>query len=1018
MKRFLALFGVLLMCVISTSVFAQEPGNQEVKKISELNGQSIYLSSLGIRLTDSDAAGGPYGSNENYVVTLYDTNCSHPNRLCFRVDEFNIHPSDTLYIHDGPNTASPLLYKGNNSNSAMSEIFYATGDCLTIRFRSDGADTARGFVANILCSRPCQKIVLNWDSVFYKIIDDEEVPFKVTNGFDLDTLYDSITGITTFDTNRWQSFDICDGDRIAIPVVTEFPENGLYYHQSDEYCRFKWNFGDGDTVNNWGANVVRHSYGAVQGYDLFLTVTDSSGCQSTKSMTARVRIARNPIKTLFDLPTICNTSYATISVGASSSATIITQPLEFVKEAMKENDSRTFVPDGPHCENPCFYAPVNFTEFPSGRQIQSASDICAICVNMEHEYMGDIEITIVCPEERGRAVLKYKPNESFNQVLNEWENPGGGGGSKFFGIPYGGGNHDPYDGSGDEGYCDSLFNIPGVCWNYCWSNSRDYGYWDVNRNMDADISNAIYVINDAGQVQVTHDFGTTLPPGYNQTGNGCGEVTCNTTDSSHRAEKLGFYKPSQGFDNLVGCDLNGEWNIEVCDTWGVDNGWVFSWSMELCNISTSDWTYNVGIDSVLWSERTPGVRISTEGSTQGRVTTPDTAGYFLLNVSIIDSFGCQWDTCTGITTVWEPRPNLGNDTAVCDDESFLLNADDGRAYKYNYSYMWSPTYETTQKIWTLKTGGIATTYEVEVSNTMHGISCSARDNKVIDVAPKPIPNFNIVGLPFVEGCEPLDIQIENRTVGAAKHLWVYGDGHTSTEASPKHTYYAGNYDFYYYATSDRGCVDSIKYDDFVSVFSSPKAKFTWEPETPTVLHPDVQFKNLTMPHNSDNIYYWKIQYDKDITHSVTTLKEAEPLYTFKAFDDQSIAGKYNIELIALTKNLAPSGNYITCADTTGSSLVLVNDFLQFPNVVTPNGDGINDVFEIINLVDGLGYPTNELSIFDRWGKRVFHKENISSKDEFWDPGANNAPAGTYFYRFVGKGYLGNIQRNGVIEVIK
>ena len=128
MKRFLALFGVLLMCVISTSVFAQDPpGNQEVKKISELHQQTIYLTSVGLRLTDSDASGGPYGSGEDYVVTLYDTNCSHPNRLCFRVDEFNIHPSDTLYIHDGPNTASPLLYKGNNSNSAMSEIFYATG---------------------------------------------------------------------------------------------------------------------------------------------------------------------------------------------------------------------------------------------------------------------------------------------------------------------------------------------------------------------------------------------------------------------------------------------------------------------------------------------------------------------------------------------------------------------------------------------------------------------------------------------------------------------------------------------------------------------------------------------------------------------------------------------------------------------------------------------------------------------------------------------------------------------------
>ena len=1017
MKRFLAIIGILLVCTTITSVFAQE--NQEVKKISELDGQIKYLGSVGIRLTDSEASGGPYASNENFVATFYDTACANPNRLAFIVDDFDIHPSDTLYVHDGPNTSAPLLYKGNNSNSALSEYFYASGNCLTIRFKSDGVDTAKGFVANMVCTKPCQKMVLKWDSVFYKVVGDEEIPYKVTNGFDIDTVYDSITGITTFDTSFWQSFDICDGDRIAIPVLTEFPENEMYYHQSNEYCRFKWNFGDGDTVNNWGADLVRHTYSAVQGYDVFLFVTDSNGCQSKQSMTARVRIAKNPIKTLFDLPTVCNTSYATISVGAGSDATIITQPLEFVKEAAKENNSRTFVPDGPNCPERCFYSPVNFSEFPSGRRIQSANDICAVCVNMEHEFMGDIEIAIVCPEGN-RAILKYKLDESFNQITGEWDNPGGGGGGKFFGIPYGGNNHhQPYDGDGDtEGYCDSLWNVPGVCWNYCWSSNREYGYWDVNRNMDADISNAIYVVNDAGQVSVTHDFGTTFPPGYNTTANGAGEVTCNTTDSSHRADKMGFYKPSQGFDNLVGCSLNGEWNIEVCDTWGADNGWVFGWAMELCNINSSDWTYNVGIDSVLWSERTPGVKITTINSSQGRVTTPDTAGYFLLNVTIIDSFGCQWDTCTGITTVWEPRPNLGKDTAVCDDESFLLNADDGRAYKYNYSYMWSPTYETTQKIWTLKTGGISTTYEVEVSNTMHGISCSARDNKIIDVAPKPIPNFNIVGLPFVEGCEPLDIRIENRTVGAAKHKWVFGDGHISNEASPTHTYYAGNYDFYYYATSDRGCVDSIKYDDFVAIYPSPKAKFTWEPETPTVLHPDVQFKNLTMPHNSDNIYYWKIQYDKDITHSVTTLKEAEPLYTFKAFDDQSIAGKYNIELVALTKNLAPSGNYITCADTTGSSLVLVNDFLQFPNVVTPNGDGINDIFEIINLVEGLGYPTNELSIFDRWGKRVFHKENISSKDEFWDPGADNTPAGTYFYRFVGKGYLGNIQRNGVIEVLR
>lgn len=1012
MKKFFSLLTVLLSCA-STILFAQD--NQEIKKISELANQSLYLQRAGLRLLDSDAHGNFYGNNEDIKVTFFDTVCQDPNKLTVVVDEFDVKPGDSLFIYDGPNINSQVLYKGNNNNSPLYSEFYATGGSLTIRFKSNARDTATGFSLNILCKKACQPMIMKWDSVFYRIVDGEEIPKKVTYSYDLDSITDTNGIFLGFDTIWFHAFDVCFGDRISIPVVTEYPQNDMYYHQEDELIKFKWSWGDGDTLSRAGANPAQHLFRAVQGYDLLLNAIDSNGCQMAKNVSARVRIAKNPIKTIFNLPTICNTSYATIKVGAGNDATIITEPIVFIKEAAKENNSRTFVPDGLYCDIPCYTSPVRFTEFPSGRRIQSANDICAVCINMEHEYMGDIEMKIKCPENNF-AVLKYKERETVDQVTGEIRNPGGGGDSKFFGLPYGGNSHHAYDQSGQE--CDSLYNYPGVGWTYCWASNSDYGYWDANGNMDANVSNAVYCTNNATQTQVTHDFGTNAPPGYLLTTAGAGQQSFSTTDSSHRAEKKGFYKPSVDFSGLVGCSLNGEWKVEVCDTWKADNGWVFSWSMELCNINTSDWTYNVGIDTVLWSERTPGVKIQSQSSSTAKVTSPDTSGFFLLNVTIIDSFGCEWDTCTGITTVWTPLPNLGPDTALCDDESFLLNADDGRAYKNNYSYTWSPTYETTSTIWTLDAGGNATNYEVEVVNTLDGVRCTNRDSRVVDVAAKPIPNFDIAGLPFIEGCEPLEIKIDNKTVGAAKYRWEFGDGHISTEASPKHTYYAGKYDFNYYATSDKGCIDSIKYSDFVAVYPNPKAKFTWEPETPTVLHPEVQFINLTMPNNSDNIYFWKIQYDKDLPNSVTTLKEAEPLYTFRAFDDQSIAGEYNVSLIALTQNLAPSGNYITCSDTTETTIVLVNDFLQFPNVVTPNGDGINDIFEIKNLVDGLGYPTNELSIFNRWGKRVYHKENISSEDDFWDPAADNSPSGTYFFRFVGKGYLGNIQRNGVIEVLR
>ena len=98
--------------------------------------------------------------------------------------------------------------------------------------------------------------------------------------------------------------------------------------------------------------------------------------------------------------------------------------------------------------------------------------------------------------------------------------------------------------------------------------------------------------------------------------------------------------------------------------------------------------------------------------------------------------------------------------------------------------------------------------------------------------------------------------------------------------------------------------------------------------------------------------------------------------------------------------------------------MLVNDFLQFPNVVTPNGDGVNDRFVIKNLIDGLGFPINQLDIYNKWGAHVYHKVNIASDDDFWDPNTNNMPAGTYFFRFSAKGYNGNIERNGTIEVVR
>lgn len=100
------------------------------------------------------------------------------------------------------------------------------------------------------------------------------------------------------------------------------------------------------------------------------------------------------------------------------------------------------------------------------------------------------------------------------------------------------------------------------------------------------------------------------------------------------------------------------------------------------------------------------------------------------------------------------------------------------------------------------------------------------------------------------------------------------------------------------------------------------------------------------------------------------------------------------------------------------NLDLQVDYIMFPNCVTPNGDGINDVFEIHNLIEEKAFPENELIIYTRQGEIIYQFKNLSSKSDFWSPAKTNTPTGTYFYRFTGKRNDKTIDTTGVIEVIR
>ncbi|WP_460680873.1 T9SS type B sorting domain-containing protein [Mucilaginibacter koreensis] len=71
-----------------------------------------------------------------------------------------------------------------------------------------------------------------------------------------------------------------------------------------------------------------------------------------------------------------------------------------------------------------------------------------------------------------------------------------------------------------------------------------------------------------------------------------------------------------------------------------------------------------------------------------------------------------------------------------------------------------------------------------------------------------------------------------------------------------------------------------------------------------------------------------------------------------------------------------------------------------PNIITPNGDGKNDVLEIENI--GF-YPNSQLLIFNRWGNEVYRSENYNNT---WN--GSGLADGTYYYLFNRKEATGKI----------
>jgi gliding motility-associated-like protein len=105
---------------------------------------------------------------------------------------------------------------------------------------------------------------------------------------------------------------------------------------------------------------------------------------------------------------------------------------------------------------------------------------------------------------------------------------------------------------------------------------------------------------------------------------------------------------------------------------------------------------------------------------------------------------------------------------------------------------------------------------------------------------------------------------------------------------------------------------------------------------------------------------------------------------------------------------------ITGCINNGSVSVYVDDIeLIIYNTITPNGDGINDIWTILNLEK---YPDHEVDVYNRAGSLVYSAKPYNST---WDGKYNNKPlpTGTYYYVIRLNNEKGNVEF-GSVSILK
>ncbi len=366
---------------------------------------------------------------------------------------------------------------------------------------------------------------------------------------------------------------------------------------------------------------------------------------------------------------------------------------------------------------------------------------------------------------------------------------------------------------------------------------------------------------------------------------------------------------------------------------------------------------------------------------------------------------CQYLDTVNISYNTYPNPQLGSDTIICQGDSLILNA----SCDTNSTYLWNNN--TTDSLLTVYNTG---TYTVTVSNG----PCVKQDSIIVDVYPYPIADLG------------------NDTAICNGHSITLNSGATQgvitwSESTGGITLTVADSGYYWVNVNDHGCISSDSIH--IGILNGPDltldTSYTFCEGTSLIIDPGhfsvYHWSNgstdsiLTVTNPGINIFSVNVWDSDGCTDSAKTivygisLPDAELTASSDTiclgttlvleisggesylWQDGSTGSIFTVEPQGPTTYSVVASNSLNGVDCSVTESILIvakncNE-LEIPNVFTPNGDGVNEIFEY-------GFQDEwlcETTIYNRWGIQVFHDKNSKNWDGTRD--GELASPGVYFY---------------------